>query len=313
MKQIFKFIVNHIREDFHISVYIYTVIFLSVTIYINFSIDFEDNILDSYRGSSIAYLYHFLFFAFAYYMIAIPQALLKKNFDRLKDVNFWLKSFLFIALIGFISAFYYYKEWIDTFDDFGERYFLFKLLSRFKRPLLAIIPLLIIKYFYDRDEEGLYGIKFKNLNLKPYLIMLALVLPLIVWASFQEGFLKTYPRFKPWVAEEAFGMAKWQLTVVYEFIYGVNFVFVELLFRGTLIIGMASIMGKDSIFPMVSAYAFLHFGKPLPECISSIFGGYIIGVFALYTRNIFGGIVIHVGVAYAMEFAAFIQYHLKPK
>ena len=51
----------------------------------------------------------------------------------------------------------------------------------------------------------------------------------------------------------------------------------------------------------------LHFGKPLGECISSVFGGYILGVIALYSRNIWGGVVLHMGVAALMELAAFSQ------
>jgi len=47
----------------------------------------------------------------------------------------------------------------------------------------------------------------------------------------------------------------------------------------------------------------------LGEAISSFFGGFILGVHALEKRNIFGGIVIHVGIAYLMEIAAIWQYY----
>jgi hypothetical protein len=100
------------------------------------------------------------------------------------------------------------------------------------------------------------------------------------------------------------------MTAIYEFIYGFDFIFVELVFRGALVIGMASILGKDAILPMVSVYCFLHFGKPAGEAISSIFGGYILGVIAYYSRSIVGGCIIHIGVAFSMEIVALIQYYL---
>jgi hypothetical protein len=58
---------------------------------------------------------------------------------------------------------------------------------------------------------------------------------------------------------------------------------------------------------MVVVYAFLHFGKPAGETISSIFGGYILGILAFQSRNIFGGLIAHLGVAWGMEYFAYLQ------
>ena len=38
--------------------------------------------------------------------------------------------------------------------------------------------------------------------------------------------------------------------------------------------------------------------------ISSFFGGYILGVFAYYSRSIWGGIIVHMGIALLMDLAA---------
>jgi membrane protease YdiL (CAAX protease family) len=82
---------------------------------------------------------------------------------------------------------------------------------------------------------------------------------------------------------------------------------IELLFRGFMVIGMASVLGRAAVVPMVVTYCFLHFGKPAGEAVSSIFGGFILGVIAYETRSIWGGIIIHVGIAWAMELAAYWQ------
>jgi hypothetical protein len=94
---------------------------------------------------------------------------------------------------------------------------------------------------------------------------------------------------------------------IYEVLYGMDFFNVEFLYRGFFVIGMAKVLGKEAILPMVCSYCFLHFGKPLGESISSIFGGYMLGVVAFYTRNIWGGVMVHIGLAWMMELAAFLQ------
>lgn len=136
------------------------------------------------------------------------------------------------------------------------------------------------------------------------------MIPLIFWASFQPDFLEAYPQFKPWLYNEAFGLSKFQMSLIFEFFYGIDFVTVELIFRGAMVIGLSSLMGSSVILPMVVTYAFLHFGKPLAETIGSIFGGYILGIIALNTRNILGGCTIHIGVALLMEAMALMQFYV---
>jgi hypothetical protein len=43
------------------------------------------------------------------------------------------------------------------------------------------------------------------------------------------------------------------------------------------------------------------------EAISSIFGGYILGIFAYSSRNIYGGLIAHLGVAWGMEYLAYLN------
>jgi membrane protease YdiL (CAAX protease family) len=53
-------------------------------------------------------------------------------------------------------------------------------------------------------------------------------------------------------------------------------------------------------------YITIHFGKPLGETISSFFGGLLLGVIAYRTKSIYGGIIVHLGIAYLMELFAFL-------
>lgn len=100
-------------------------------------------------------------------------------------------------------------------------------------------------------------------------------------------------------------------VMIYELAYGLDFVTVEFLFRGFMVIGLMHVVGRRAVLAMAVVYCFLHFGKPAGEAISSIFGGYILGVIAFETRSIWGGIIVHLGIAWMMEIIGFVQRQLQ--
>jgi membrane protease YdiL (CAAX protease family) len=82
---------------------------------------------------------------------------------------------------------------------------------------------------------------------------------------------------------------------------------VELCFRGFFVIGMSSILGREAVVPMAVFYCTIHFGKPGLEAVSSLFGGYILGAVTYQTRSIWGGVIVHMGLAWMMELAAYLS------
>jgi membrane protease YdiL (CAAX protease family) len=102
-------------------------------------------------------------------------------------------------------------------------------------------------------------------------------------------------------------LPEWVTVAGYEIAYGLDFITVEYLFRGFMVIGMMAILGRGAVLTMAVVYCVLHFGKPAGEAISSAFGGYILGVVAYETRSVWGGIIVHMGIAWMMELVAFGQ------
>lgn len=310
MKKISQYLKDFIKADFNAGFYIYTAGFLIITIYLNYSWSLEEKwINDSNAWKD--YFFSFTFNAFAYYAIAVPKAFIYRE-DYLTNISFWIKSSLFLLILSIDGSFFHHTQYIFSRGDlnYDEQYFLLKVITNVYPTFIYFIPLLILKYFYDRNEKGLYGLSIEGFDYKVYFVFLLIMVPLIFWASFQPDFLEAYPSFKPWRASEVFGLSRAQMSGIFEVFYLFDFITVELLFRGALVIGLSSIMGKHTILPMVVTYAFLHFGKPMAETIGSIFGGYILGVIALYSRSILGGCAIHMGVALLMEVMALIQYYL---
>jgi hypothetical protein len=131
-----------------------------------------------------------------------------------------------------------------------------------------------------------------------------LMIPLIAMASTQSDFLRVYPKLKNmhYVAEQL----NWMYKVLFELSYGSDFISIELFFRGFLILSFARYAGRDAILPMAVFYCTIHFGKPLGECISSFFGGLLLGIVTYHTKAIWGGLIVHLGIAWLMELGGFM-------
>lgn len=310
MKKIAGYIRDFVKQDFQAGLYVWTVLFLAAAIALN-SVFRLERMINGLGHTYLCFAAYFLFYATAYYAIAIPQALLQKT-GYLRDRMFWIKTVFFLLLLSVDGGFYFHKDYIQSLQGLssGEKYYVTTVANNGYRYLLYLPLLFLAKYTFNRDVPGLYGLTLKKFDPRPYLFFLLLIAPVMFGLSFQDDFTRSYPQMKPWRIPGAFGWEAWQLSSVFEFFYLSDFVFVELLFRGALVVGMVSVMGRHAVLPMISVYCFLHFGKPTAEAIGSIFGGYLLGIIALYSRNILGGYFIHMGIAALMEFLALLQYYV---
>jgi len=132
-----------------------------------------------------------------------------------------------------------------------------------------------------------------------YALLFAPVGALVVIFSASPEFLAQYPFYK--------NQTGWVDLLTWELAYGIQFFCLEFFFRGFMLRGFAAELGSMAVLVMAIPYCMIHFGKPLPECLGSIIAGTVLGVLALDTRSIWGGVTIHVAVAWAMDFAALHQ------
>ncbi|MDO1445415.1 CPBP family intramembrane metalloprotease [Rhodocytophaga aerolata] len=306
MKKILSYLRDHIRTDFHLATYILVAIFLVTTIVINYWLDFEDSIIDSYYGQPVYFLWYFLFYSFAYFGTVLLMAVDPANRAFLKNKLFWVISLAGMGILALDGGFYFQQPIAESVPYVLQNYTL-KILNNVYSLFTILLPLLIIYLTISDRSTGFYGITNLKTDWRPYVYMLLIMAPLIAAASFGPDFQEDYPSYPDTLAHKYIGVPKWITVLLFELVYGWDFVATEWIFRGFLVIGMASVMGHRAVLPMVVTYAFLHYGKPLGETIGSVFGGYILGVIALRTGSIWGGIAIHLGVAWLMEIAAFLQ------
>ncbi len=162
------------------------------------------------------------------------------------------------------------------------------------------IPALFIWLVF---REGIrdHGFRLKGIGRYKwiYVAMLAAVLPTVLIASRSPAFIAKYPFYS------GAGDSPAQF-LIYESAYGLYFLALEFFFRGFMLFTLARYLGAYAIFVMVIPYVMIHFGKPFAETVGSIIAGAALGTLALRTRSIFGGVFIHVVVAWSMDILAII-------
>jgi membrane protease YdiL (CAAX protease family) len=130
-----------------------------------------------------------------------------------------------------------------------------------------------------------------------YLLMFSLILFAVIEASTTTSFRHTYPFYRL-ANRSQFDLWSW------EALYAAQFLSLEFFFRGFLLQGLRKALGSNAIFVMIVPYCMIHYGKPLPETLGAIGAGVILGTLAMRTRSIWGGVMIHVGVAITMDVLA---------
>lgn len=310
MRKVLAYLKAYQKEHFDWKMYTAILVFLAICIAINYKLDFEDGIIDSYTGEPIKWLWMFLFQGGPFLIVCLILYAFNKRRDWLTNKNFWLKFLIGFGLLALDRSFYGFDFLVSSLHRM-EAPFVLRCINWSSSLILVVIPVLILHPFLEKDERNWYGLSWEKLDPKPYLFMLGIASIFIGLGSFTEEIQRFYPKLNHsginYFYTQNESIPKWGLGAIFEFCYGTNFISVELLFRGFLIFAFARTLGGYAVLPMVASYAFLHFGKPMGETISSIFGGYMLGIIAYNSRNVWGGIFIHLGVAWVMELFGWLQ------
>ncbi|GAB3642054.1 CPBP family intramembrane glutamic endopeptidase [Spirosoma arcticum] len=307
MKTLWRDLRDHIRTDFRSDLYVATALWLALLLSTNYYLDFEDSYIDSFQNDPRWPLLYFSLYATAYYGSVWLWTYFHRRPNVWRNRDFWLRSGTALVCYSIYAGFYAHTAWSQQLFDGQVFVFLYYCFRNLQSVLTIVLPLFLFYRFVDRQPSNFYGMAPKRKGLALYALMLVLMVPLITLASFQPDFLASYPTYKDTNANEFFSVPEWVTALIYELCYGWDFVPTELLFRGFLVIGMSQVLGRGAVLPMVVWYCAIHFGRPLGEAVSSVFGGYLLGILALSTRSIWGGLLIHIGIAWGMEIAAFLQ------
>jgi hypothetical protein len=187
--------------------------------------------------------------------------------------------------------------------------------------LLALVPMIHIRLRGERLTDYGLGTGFfssvtstphlpsespPRVSLRTYLWLLLAILPLVIGMSFSPTFQRTYPLYRQ-AGRSLLELLLWELE------YLSAFFAVEFFFRGYLLFGLRRAVASHAIFIAMLPYCMFHFSKPPAEALASIIAGIALGTLALASRSIWGGILLHTGVALTMDLSALIQRHDMPR
>lgn len=270
-------------------------------IFLNYSVGI-DTWISNHHSFFASFIFRYCIFLIAFAVPYFFYLLVNgKNYFRITHFLFLviLAPAIFSLKIALNFPLHFSQE--RNWNDYWNSIFYYPAL------LLIVATLLFIIWKKNYKEETFFGMTFKNFQWKPYLLMLIIMVPLITFASAQPDFLAVYPKLKTISGIFRETNLSWWHKLLFELSYGSDFISIELFFRGFLILAFIKWVGKDAILPMACFYCTIHFGKPMGECISSYFGGMILGIVVYNTRSIFGGLIVHLGIAWMMEIGGYIH------
>jgi membrane protease YdiL (CAAX protease family) len=307
MKKVVYLLRKYFKEHFSLSYFIAIVLFTAGLVAVEYRYDVERNYIDFEYDSTKRLLRYCMMYGLAFGGAYLLYIFSGKDRHLLANRKLWMMVALAVLLFSVRTWFHYYSSFIHEHIPVGYQTVFTKYVINLQGLIFLFIPVTVYWFWADRREQALYGFKTKDVLLKPYFILLLLMLPLLIGAATQPDFLTIYPRvFK--LDLPADSPYKLVLSVFYELVYATDFVTTEFFFRGFLILAFARYAGPQAILPMCVFYVTIHFGKPLGETISSFFGGWILGILAYETRSIYGGIIVHLGIALMMELVAYIAH-----
>lgn len=298
------------KAHFHWALYSCVALFLAAFIALNFSIDFYNSYIINGNGPWTRFWFVFLFNLFPFLATALMVSYFKGDWKWAWIPRFWL---LLTAafLVSALSQVWKPLDFISAGLEGNQFRYVSSVARKADSLFNVVLPIVLVCFIFEKqDRRSLYGLRSSHWEWRPYAYMFAAMVVLIGLASFFQDLQAYYPRYLRTRGPEfgqTHGIDQIWLVLVYELAYGSDFVSVELFYRGLLVVAFYRYFGSSSVLIMVPAYVFLHFGKPITEAMSSAIGGYILGIISLQSRNVWGGVILHVGVAWLMEFFGWLQ------
>lgn len=169
-----------------------------------------------------------------------------------------------------------------------------------------LIPWLVIRWLF-KEKMIDFGWRWNQVGAhwRGYLLLLSPILVFVVLVSFGEDFVNHYPFY---------GLAgrSWLDFLLWELLYMSQFIFLEFFFRGFMLNALRPALGANAIWVMCVPYLMIHFPKLWLEATGAILFGLFLGILALRSRSIWGGVLVHAGVALSMDIAALLRKQEMP-
>ncbi|WP_323813662.1 CPBP family intramembrane glutamic endopeptidase [Cellvibrio sp. NN19] len=170
-----------------------------------------------------------------------------------------------------------------------------------------LLPLLVIRFGFKQSMLD-FGWRWNQVGVhwRGYLLLLSPILVFVVLVSMGEDFVNHYPFYRQ-------AGRSWLDLLLWELLYMSQFVFLEFFFRGFMLNALRPAIGANAIWVMCVPYMMIHLPKLALEATGAILFGLFLGILALQSRSIWGGVLVHAGVALSMDVAALLRKQQIPE
>jgi len=164
-----------------------------------------------------------------------------------------------------------------------------------------LIPYIVNKFLIKESFVDM-GWRFNDTgkHWRAYIALISPILFFIFLVSFREDFLNHYPFYK-------LAHRSWFDFIAWEVLYLTQFICLEFFFRGFFLNALRPALGANAIWVMCVPYLMIHFPKLWPEATGAILFGLFLGILALQSRSIWGGFMVHAGIAITMDLASMFK------
>jgi hypothetical protein len=248
-----------------------------------------------------------LIYIIMYYLVLVPSLAIDGELWRLRYWQVWVLPVVLLVIDGAGQGYYGYMRWAADHGTTLRDHHYLELVGAFLFRSVFIVLMVCVVRWVVEGHFGFWGLRRSGRYLRVYALIYVVLLPMFLAVAFTPQFLDFYPKMHITWYDGALGWERWQLIGAFELCYANDFLGVEGLFRGALVIGLARWLGCRAVLPMALTYMCIHLGKPDLELLSSVGGGYLLGVLAWRTRHLWGGIIIHLGIAMFFELVGILR------
>lgn len=229
-------------------------------------------------------------------ILVVIISLLANHYLKLNS-SFYQFIFLLEELFSVDNHSWYHSVRTHTFSDLFSHIWWAISHTLF----FLMIPILVIRNVL-KDSLAHYGWQIGETRKywKFYMSVVIFFVLFVAFGSSNESFSRYYPFYTQ-------ASRSWFDLLVWEVLYMSQFVVAEFFFRGFLLQGLRIPFGSLSIAIMTIPYMMIHLPKLWLEASGSIFFGIFLGILALHSRSIWGGVSIHVSVAFTLDIAVLLQ------
>jgi len=196
MIKILGYLKTYWKEEVKISYLLIIATFLGFCIFSEYYYKVTGNFVEPLKRTLPYFYVNIIFYCIPLLFSIILYIIFYHRKDLWRNKRMWFTVIFIVVGYSFRVYFYKHLDWALSINDYKYDNFI---AMSFNQITQAILIFLLVFIFWwisgDIKKMNLYGFNIKNFDVRPYFLMLFIMLPIILAASTQIDFLNYYPTY----------------------------------------------------------------------------------------------------------------------